>query len=115
MTKPVKSSPTGTLPCVRVISGAWGSPPAVAEVAVEAELAVLELPEVVADLARLPLLAQLAVLVPLQVEAELVVEELLHRSFSSAMAENLPSAGTPQYAPVPRSGRKAKRRPCPLA
>ena len=136
MIKPVKSSRPGTLPCVRVISGAWGSPPAVAEVAVEAELAVqalpeavvdlpqppvlapravLSQPEVVADLARLPLLAQLAVLVPLQVEAELVVEELLHRSFSSAMAGNLPSAGTPRYAPVPRSGRKAKRRPCPLA
>ena len=66
------------------------------------QLAVLALP---VDLARLQLLAQLAVV------AELVVEELLHRSFSSAMAGILRSTGTPRYSPVPRSGRKAKRRP----
>ena len=88
--------------------------PAVPEVALEAELlvlaqlAVLSLLEVVADLS---VLAQLAVLVPLELVAELVVEELLHRSFSSAMAGILRSTGTPRYSPVPRSGRKAKRRP----
>jgi hypothetical protein len=115
MIKPVKSSRTGTLPCVRAISGAWGLPPAVAEVALEAELPVLALPEVVVDLARLPLLAQRAVLALLEVVVELAVEEVsveaLHRSFSAAMVGNLPSPGTPQYAAVPRSGRKAKRRP----
>ena len=87
-------------------------------------------PEVVAGLARLPLLAQLAVLAELpvlsplevvvdlavlallEVVAELAVEEVpLHRSFSAAMVGNLPSTGTPRYSPVPRSGRKAKRRP----
>jgi hypothetical protein len=114
----------------------------VAELALEAELRVLALPEVVVDLARLPLLAQrvllsqravlaqravlplLAVLALLEVVADLalleVVEELaveevsveaLHRSFSAAMVGNLPSPGTPRYSPVPRSGRKAKRRP----
>ena len=83
---------------------------------------VRALPEVVVDLARPPLLAQPAVLaqlvemVPLlQLEAELAVEEVsveaLHRSFSPAMAGNLPSTGTPRYSPVPRSGRKARRRP----
>ena len=55
--------------------------------ALEADLAVvLAVPAVVVDL---PLLAQLAVLVPLEVEAELAVEEVsveaLHRSFSAAM------------------------------
>ena len=95
--------------------------PAVAEVALEAELPVLA-PREVVDLARLPLLAllevvaELAVLVPLEVAAalaaELAVEEVpLHRSFSAAMVGNLPSTGTPRYSPVPRSGRKAKRRP----
>ena len=87
----------------------------------EAEVSVLALPEVVVDLAQLAVPAQLAVLVslavlvPLQLEAELAVEEALvealHRSFSSAMVGDLPSAGTPPYSPVPRSGRKAKPRP----
>ena len=62
--------------------------------ALEADLAaVLALPEVVVDLARLlylAALAQLAVLVLLEVEAERAVEavsvEAVHRSFSSAMA-----------------------------
>ena len=71
-------------------------------------------PEVVVDPARLQLLAQLAVLALLEVVAELAVEEVsveaLHRSFSAATVGNLPSAGTPPYAAVPRSGRKAKRR-----
>jgi hypothetical protein len=93
----------------------------VAEVALEAELSVLALLEAVVDLARPPLLALLARLAQLPVlalvegEAELAVEEVsveaLHRSFSSAMVGNLPSTGTPRYSPVPRSGRKAKRRP----
>ena len=80
-----------------------------------AQSEVLPLLEVVVDLARLPLLAQLAVLALLEVVAELAVEEVsveaLHRSFSPAMVGNLPSTGTPRYSPVPRSGRKAKRRP----
>ena len=72
------------------------------------------------DLAHQPLLAhltQLVVLVdlaPLEREADLPEEvsvEALHRSFSAAMVGNLPSTGTPRYSPVPRSGRKAKRRP----
>lgn len=86
-----------------------------ARLAVPLELAVLALPEVVVGLAVLPLLARLAVLALLEVAAELAVEEVsveaLHRSFSAAMAGNLPSTGTPRYSPVPRSGRKAKRRP----
>ena len=72
-------------------------------------------PEVVVDLARLP---QLAVLSPLEVvallelEAALAVEvPVLHRSLSAAMVGSSTSAGTPRYSPVPRSGRKAKRRP----
>jgi hypothetical protein len=100
--------------------------PALPEVAVEAELAVLSaqplvraLPEVVvvpAHLELLPVLAQPAVLVPLlEVVVELAGEEVsveaLHRSFSAAMVGNLPSTGTPRYSPVPRSGRRAKRRP----
>ena len=75
------------------------------EVAPEADLAaVLALPEVVVDLARLPLLSQLAVPVPRQFLSQLEVPPLLevvadraveavsvealhhHRSFSSAMA-----------------------------
>ena len=92
--------------------------PAVAEVAA--------VPEVVLD-AELPVLARLllpvvprrlAVPALLEVVAEPEVEEvsveevhLLHRSFSAATAGNLPSMGTPRYLPVPRSGRKAKRRP----
>ena len=105
----------------------------------EAEASVLALPEVVVDLARLVVLAQLAVLAdlldlarrpllahltqlvvlvdlaPLEREADLPAEEVsveaVHRSFSAAMVGNLPSTGTPRYSPVPRSGRKAKRRP----
>jgi hypothetical protein len=96
-------------------------------VAVEVDLAVEEVPEVVVDLARLPLLTQLPVLarppllaqpavLPLrEVVAELAGEEVsveaLPRSFSPAMVGNLPSTGTPRSSPVPRSGRKAKRRP----
>lgn len=104
--------------------------PAVPEVVVD--LAVLVRPEVVAGLARLsqlavlaqlplpsqlavpaqpPVLALLEVVALLAVEVELAVEEVLHRSFSAAMVGNLPSTGTPRYSPVPRSGRKAKRRP----
>jgi hypothetical protein len=102
MSKPVKSSRPGTLPCARVISGAWGLTPAVAEVALEAGLPLLAL---AVDLARLQLLAQLAVLALREVVAELAVEEVsveaLHRSFSAAMVGNLPSAGTPPYAAVP--------------
>ena len=91
------------------------------------DLAVLVRPEVVAGLARLPLLPPLEVLSPLEVVVdlarllllallevvvELAVEEVpLIRSFSAAMVGNLPSTGTPRYSPVPRSGRKAKRRP----
>ena len=94
--------------------------PAVAEVALEAELPVLALSEAVVDLAQPEVLAQLAVLalrvvLPLlEVVAEPAVEEVsveAHRSFSPAMVGNLPSTGTPRYSPVPRSGRKAKRRP----
>ena len=92
--------------------------PLEAEPPVLAELSVLALPEVVVDLvdlARLPLLAQLAVLALLEVVAELAVEEVsveaLHRSFSAAMVGSSTSAGTPRYSPVPRSGRKANRRP----
>jgi hypothetical protein len=90
-------------------------PEVVVDLAVLAQLAVLSPLEVVVDLARLPLLAQLAVLALLEVVAELAVEEVsveaLHRSFSPAMVGDLPSTGTPRYSPVPRSGRKAKRRP----
>ena len=97
----------------------------------EAVRAVLALPEVLVDLARplvlaelavlprLPVAAQPPVLVDPLVEAAVSVEEapveLLCRSFSAAMVGSLPSAGTPRFSPVPRSGRKAKRRPCPLA
>ena len=87
--------------------------------ALEAVLAVLALPEVVVDLVRRPVLPQVAVLSLLEVVVDLAVEEApveaLHRSISSAMVGSLPSAGTPRFSPVPRSGRKAKRRPCPLA
>jgi hypothetical protein len=130
----VKSSQTGTLPCVRAIWDASGSEP------IEAEASVLALPEVVVDLARLVVLAQLAVLAdllvlldlahltqlvvlvdlaPLEREADLPAEEVsveaVHRSFSAAMVGNLPSTGTPRYSPVPRSGRRANRHPCQLA
>lgn len=93
--------------------------PALPEVVVDlaalplpSQLAVLVLLEVVVELAALPLLSQLAVLALLEVVAELAVEvPLLHRSLSAAMVGNLPSTGTPRYSPVPRSGRKARRRP----
>src|SRR5262249_10322151 len=106
--KIVKSSRTGTPPCVRAIWGVWELPPPVPA-----------LLEVVVDLARLPLLLHLAVLAPLQLEGELAPEEVqvaevsvqaLNSTFSSAMAGNFPSAGTPRSSPVPRSGRKVKRR-----
>ena len=78
-------------------------------------LAVLVRPEVGAGLARLPLPSPLAVLWLPEVVAELAVEEVsveaLHRSFSAAMVGNLPPTATPRYSPVLRSGRKAKRRP----
>src|SRR5436190_23742895 len=59
MTKPVRSSRPGMLPCVRVISDAWGLPPApvVVVAAVEREVELLaQLLQVVVDLALLPLL-----------------------------------------------------------
>ena len=91
------------------------SRPEVVVVLGQAVLAVPVRPEVVVDLALLPLLvllAQLAGLLPLEVEAELAVEELpLHRSFSAAMAGSSTSTETQRYSPVPRSGRRAKRRP----
>jgi hypothetical protein len=92
----------------------------VAEVALDAELSVLALPAVLAlaavvvDLARL---SQLAVLALPEVVADVAVEAVSvealhhHRSLSAVMAGNLTSTGTPRYSPVPRSGRKAKRRP----
>jgi hypothetical protein len=97
--------------------------PAVPGVVVD--LAVLVRPEVLAVLARLPLLSPLAVLALVKVVALLEVEALLEvvaelaveevaprtRSFSAAMVGNLPSTETPRYSPVPRSGRKAKHRP----
>ena len=81
-----------------------------------AGLAVLE---AVVELVRLPVRAQLAVPLPLAVEAEPAPDlaeeeasvEALHRWFSAAMAGNLTSTETPRYSPVPRSGRRAKRRP----
>ena len=82
-----------------------------AQLAVLAQRAVLPQLPVVADLAPRLLLAQREVLALREVEAELAVEAPLHRSFSAAMAGNLPSAGRPRYSPVPRSGRKAKLRP----
>ena len=78
--------------------------------ALEAELPVLALPEVVVDLLQLPHLAQL-----LEEVAVEVVPVQLTRSFSAAMAGVLPPPGPPMYTPVPRSRRKPKRRPCPLA
>src|SRR5215475_12441152 len=103
MTKPVKSNRTGTLPCVRAISGAWGLPPtAVLEavvVALEALLPHLVRLEVLLPHLLLPLLAPRLLLVLLQVAAQVAVEELpLHRSFSAAMAGRLTSRGTPPYS-----------------
>ena len=87
--------------------------PSVPEVVVDP--AVLPLVEVVVGLARLPLPSLLELLALPEAVAELAVEEVsveaLHRSFSVAMVGNLRSTGTPRYSPVPRSGRKAKRRP----
>src|SRR5204863_4909255 len=74
MTKRASSNRTGTLPCVRVISDAWGLPPAAALVAaVRLEV-------------RLPHPALLQVPARLHREAEVpALEELLHhRSFSAA-------------------------------
>ena len=102
----------GLVVTLRLVDRVEGSEHVV-EVALEAELPVLALPEVV--VARLPVLPLLAVLALLEVVEEGAVEEVsveaLHRSFSAAMVGNLPSTGTPLYSPVPRSGRKAKRRP----
>ena len=61
-------------------------------VAPEVDLAVEEVPGVVVDLVRLPLLAQRAVLALLEVGAELAVEEVsveaLRPWFSPAMVGN---------------------------
>jgi hypothetical protein len=74
------------------------------------DLALLLQVEVV--LAQAPLLALLAHKL---VEAEApVVEAPLTRSFSAAMEGILPSPGPPMYAPVRRSRRNPRRRPCPL-
>src|SRR5262245_17757239 len=101
MTRPVRSSRLGTLPCVRVISGAWGLPAAPAVVAAvrrEARLLLPVLPQVPARLPR---------------EAEVLAVEglLLHRSCSAATVGRLTSVGIPRYAPVPRSRRKPNSRP----
>src|SRR5262249_50264675 len=104
MTKPVKSSPTGTLPCVRVISGAWGLPPAAA-------LVVAAVGGRREALLLLPVLLQVPVLLPLEAEVLAVEVPVLHRSFSAATVEQLTSVGIPRYAPVPRSRRKPNSRP----
>src|SRR5215831_447910 len=80
MTQPVKSSRTGALPCVRVISGASRL---VAPAVVEAEEVRLE--------ARLPLQVLLQVPARLPREAEVLAVEglLLHRSFSAATVGRL--------------------------
>ena len=124
MTRPVKSSRPGTLPCVRVISDAQGLPPeaqvVVAQAPLEAQLPLLELllQVVVRHLAlllvlELPLPALLQVPVRLPREAEVLAVEalLLHRSFSAATVGSLTSMGIPRYAPVPRSRRKPNSRP----
>ena len=75
------------------------------------------LPELAEDLAHLaqhPLLPALLQVVVVKA-ALAVVAHPLTRSFSAAMAGLLPSLGPPTYAAVPRSRRKPKRRPCPLA
>src|SRR6185295_8447637 len=84
MTKRASSNRTGTLPCVRVISDAWGLPPAaalVAAVRLEARLPLPVLLQVPAELPRevlLPHPALLQVPVRLPREAEvLALEELL--------------------------------------
>ena len=92
-------------------------PLVLAELPLLVQLPVLVQLELVVDLARLVLLVQLPlVLALLELEAEVAVEVVpLTRSFSAAMAEVLPPPGPPMYTPVPRSRRKPKRRPCPLA
>jgi hypothetical protein len=98
--------------------------PAAVVAELEAELPVLALLRVVVVLALLPVLALprvvvvlalLPVLAHLLVEAEGPVEEVPIRLFSAAMVGSLLSPGKPRYAVVPRSGRKPKCRPCPLA
>ena len=81
--------------------------------------------QVVVVLAHLPVRAQLPVRALRQVEAVLPavllavsageVAPQLTRSSSAAMAGTTPSAGPPTYTLAPRSRRKPKRRPCPLA
>src|SRR5262249_43398167 len=102
MTQPVKSSRTGTLPCVRVISGASRL---VAPAVVEAEGGRLE--------ARLPLpgLVQGPARLPREGGGGAVEGLLLHRSFSAATVGRLTSVGILRYAPVPRSRRKPNSRP----
>src|SRR5262245_23060170 len=82
MRKPVKSSPTGTLPCVRVISGAWGLPPAAARVVAAAVMrreALLLLRALMQVPAGLPLeaLLLLPVLLQVSVRLSLVEEEMV--------------------------------------
>src|SRR5499426_1564113 len=91
MTRPVKSSRPGTLPCVRVISGAWELPPALAVVAA----AVVVRREA---LLLLPVLLQVPVRLPLEAEVLAVEVPVLHRSFSAATVEQLTSVGIPRYA-----------------
>src|SRR5262245_16514078 len=121
MTRPVKSSRPGTLPCVRVISGAWELTPALAVVAAvvvrrEALFPLRALLQVPARLPLealllLPVLLQVPVRLPLEAEVLAVEVPLLHRSFSAATVERLTSVGIPRYAPVPRSRRKPNSRP----
>src|SRR5262245_29629531 len=119
MTKRASSNRTGTLPCVRATSDAWGLPPAAAleaAVPLEARLplpVLLQVPVRQPRPARLLLRVLLQLLVRLAREAEVpAVEELvLHRSFSAATVERITSVGIPQYAPVPRSRRKPNSRP----
>src|SRR6185295_13331203 len=76
MTKRASSNRTGTLPCVRVISDAWGLPPAAALVAaavVRREALLL-----------LPVLLQAPVRLPREAEVLALEELLLHRSFLAA-------------------------------
>src|SRR5215831_2071036 len=81
MTRPAKSSRLGMLPCVGVISVAWGLPLAAPAVG-----------------ARVPLEAQLLLLALLPAVVELAVEvPLLHRSLLAAMAGSLPSPAKPRY------------------
>ena len=87
------------------------------EVPVRAVLALVD-PGVLARLLLLVFLPQrvvppqlVAVVAEPQVEEVSVEAPHPRRSLSAAMAGNSPPAGTPPYSPVPRSGRKAKRRP----